>query len=148
MPDAARPLYETESNSEAEVKLGQLFARYIRARFVPIQGDQPHIDSAYLRDGFLVAFSENKQRTNDFGNAYPDYQISERKVLEARKVNEILRVPVYLVVGFKCGTVAYLDSRTIYKPVEKFGRRDRGDALDIEKGAAFKWTAFEIMRHP
>jgi|KBSMisStaDraftv2_1062788.scaffolds.fasta_scaffold00048_54 hypothetical protein len=142
-----RPLYETEANTEAEVGLGQIFARYYRAKYVPIQGDNPHIDGAYLRDGLLVAFSENKRRNFAFGG-YPDYRISKRKVLEARKVDEILRVPVFLVLGFSCGTIAYLDFQTKCEWVERFGRQDRGDILDTEPGAAFEWRSLKIVKSP
>lgn len=144
-----RPLYEKESDQKAEVRLGQTLGSFLKAEFVRIQGrdGKPHLDGAYIRDGAIMAFSENKQRTYVY-RAYPDYCIGERKVLDARTVTEIFRVPVFLVVGFRCGTVASLNFQRPYRQVVSFGRHDRGDPFDTEPGAGFAWKEFRIVKHP
>lgn len=150
---APRPQYETESDYEAGVRLGRIFGKRAKppAEFVPIQGrdeGKSHIDGAYLRDGFMVGFGECKQRTCTYGQ-YPDYRIGERKVLEARTLHEILRVPVFLVVGFSCGTVVALNVQKIpYQKIECFGRYDRGDIYDTEPGAVYAWKDFLMVKLP
>ena len=145
-----RPLYEKESDQKAEVRLGQTLGSFLKAEFVRIQGrdGKPHLDGAYIRDGAIMAFSENKQRTYVY-RAYPDYCIGERKVLDARTVTENLPRSCVSRGGVQMRALWPLStSRDRIRQVVSFGRHDRGDPFDTEPGAGFASKEFRIVKHP
>lgn len=83
----------------------------------------------FNRRGDLKALIEIKTRRNS-SNKYPTYMLSARKWREALKLSEEYAVPFLLIVEFTNGTYA-VKIKNDY-PVNKGGRYDRGDAMDVE----------------
>ena len=85
------------------------------------------IDYAFLRNGEVVGFAELKCRANKM-QAYPSYMISLGKIMSARMLHHVTRVPIVLAVEWQ--------DRTGW---------DRGDAQDIEPVALIPINKFRRL---
>jgi len=99
-----------------------------------------------VRNSHLIGFAEVKGCGYEF--RFPNkagWTTGARKVDEAKDVGRILCVPVWFAVPFACGIVGLIDVRHDYIEIPNFGRLDRGDERDLERGARFQWGRFVVL---
>jgi hypothetical protein len=146
-----RPTYESDKDRENERQIAAAFAMWSKTTAVKMNGDYAPIDHAFIRQitdpllRLVVALAECKDRSHRF-NLHDTWKVSARKIERMRHIKEILKLPVYCVVRFGCGTIAWLDPCRAYTPEENWGRDDRGDPADKETAACFKWDQFGIIK--
>ena len=141
------PTYETPANEKAEAEIADLFAAYFRATHIkfPVLA---RVDRLFSRGAIAFALGECKDRDNPFGSYDGGWNVSRAKVERLRYLRETLHVPTLFIVRFSCGTVAYIDASKQYKPIERWGRYDRGDDGDQEPGAQFDWKLLNKILGP
>lgn len=141
-----RPLYESDSDRQAEDEVADFLARSWRCRVLKLS-------MAYGLDRALisgkrgvVAFVEVKCRDLPYG--YGDgYYISGLKAMMARLITAALGKPCYLVTRFRDGTVwwTHFNHRRDHEVIEA-GRYDRGDPFDVEPHVIIPWQHWRRLR--
>lgn len=143
------PAYESAKDRENERQIAEAFAMWSKTTAVKMGGDYAPLDHAFIRQlsdiRLVVALGECKERSHRF-NVFDTWKVSAKKIEILRHIKEVLKLPVYCVVRFGCGTIAWLDPCRAYVPDENWGRDDRGDANDKERAACFKWNQFKVIK--
>lgn len=139
----ARPIYENENDVANEMKIATAFANgKVKVVKLPKLREQ---DIIFVNDEeTVVGLAEIKCRNYNWGD-FPTYKISMDKFMALRMCQTWTTIPVYLLVGWKCGTIAYLNGEVPGRAVI-WGRTDRGDDQDIEIAMEIKNEHFKI--HP
>lgn len=146
-----RPTFKTDADAVAEREIAAAAEGWSKARYLKIgedhpQRQKPRIDGLFFRERVVVAFAELKDiAAVSFGETR-FYIVAEKKVRCGRGLADIVRVPVFLIARFACGTIGCLNLSEAYVSIPKWGRRDRNSPGDIEAGAGFDWSRFKIVR--
>jgi hypothetical protein len=146
-----RPVYVGAKDLQNEQEVADTVAAKLDLRHYKIGfGKLGCLDRAFCDDWRIVFLAEIKVRSVVFGHLFQGsggegLSISEQKIIDARTIGSKMAVPVKLIYRFGCGTIAMLDVMTWYDLHLWFGRRDRFDARDIEVGAQFAWSDFEVL---
>jgi hypothetical protein len=128
----ARPLYETEDDQLNEAAALYLFCRRFDLTYKKIRVLSDYTpDATFWRDGRRVGVGEVKVRTNARGE-YPTYLISKAKLDSIW--GRWHPTPFVLIVAWTDGTGWVTVDRNALDSweVQRGGRTDRGDDLDIE----------------
>lgn len=146
-----RRTLRTKEDGEREDAIAKRFACAFGVTQVKIGADdpdkqKPRIDRAFVRDNTLVGLAEIKAHLRYGFRECAKFVVSKAKIEHGRSINLLLRVPVLLVIEFRCGTLAWINVAQPYEIWENWGRRDRGDPADLEAGACFSWSQFTIVK--
>ena len=121
------------------------------ARTFKIGRDDPdrqksRIDRVMVRGGAVTSFFEIKRCNYSFRDERlpRGWGVGEKKIIAARALFEVVRVPVLLIVQF-ADELAALNTNESYAIENRFGRIDRDDRADIERGAIFQWEQFRLV---
>lgn len=127
-----RPMYETTEDLKREERALQLFSNRFGLEWKKIRRlDSYTPDATFWRDDERVGVGEVKCRTFEIGR-YPTYLISKAKIDSI--VERWHPVPMVLIVSWVNETAWTLAT---FEQIEKWevqrgGRTDRGDDMDIE----------------
>lgn len=135
-----RPTYESPTDLSNEQAVADLMAHRWRAEPVklPIQF---RVDYALFRNGWIAAWAEVKCRSNA-SDRYDTYMLSLAKVQAGNRLAAAHGVPFLLVVRW---TDAIGWVQPTAGDVRIGGRRDRGDAQDIEQVVHIPITDFRAL---
>lgn len=129
-----RPRYETPAHRAAEKAACEAFLATQKPGLTAVKtADADHADYALYRDGRLVGHIEIKTRTNRH-DQYPTYMLSLAKLDHLHRRAILTGVPSAVVVQWT-DRLAMIDAGTFRDKavIRRGGRRDRGDALDMEQ---------------
>jgi hypothetical protein len=145
-----RQTYKTHEHARIEQEIAELWARAWQLEQIRIGVDdpdkqKPRVDRVVIKDEHVVAFAENKSSSVPFGKG-DGWITGIRKITNLRKLYDVVRVPVLMVVRFGCGTIAHIDIMKPFQLVRGWGRHDRGDPGDVEDGCRFAWDDFKVAR--
>jgi len=103
-------------------------------------------DFLFSRGGMAIFIAEVKCRSKDM-NTYPDYMISEHKILDGIMLSKMLHIPFLIIVSWK-DKLAYFEMTESWygnADVVKGGRTDRGDKKDIEPVVLIPIEEFKVI---
>ena len=147
-----RQTYKTENHDRIEEEVADRFALWTNSVHLKIGTDPAErmksaIDRLFYRNTTVLAFAEIKSSSYEFeSERLPrGWSVGADKIEAGRRLGEIVRVPVYMIVRFAGDEIVFFDMREAFERHPNFGRDDRGDAADRELGARFKWTQFRRM---
>ena len=123
-----RKIYETDADRARQQRVSAHLENAWSCKFRKSKS-LSCIDGGLFNDDKLKAIVEVKTRRNT-SDKYPTYMLSARKWREALELSKRYDVPFLLVVEFTNGVYA-TKVKENYQ-IDKGGRVDRGDALDIE----------------
>lgn len=136
-----RQVHETYQDMQRERKVQERLCKYVARK---TKGDGGNVkvipmprmagfDCIVTRRGLVVCISEIKIRTSGAGK-YSKYLISVRKILELKNNAQAMNTTAILLVEFSDCTM-YVDITKLNLAsieIKSGGRKDRGDAEDIE----------------
>ena len=144
-----RPIYETESNRQAQARTAKEIEEHFKCTMISTPR-MYSLDYMALRDGHPVAWVEIKERkyTLDAIKKLGGYLLSLHKLTSARALHQITMLPFILVVKLQDGT--YYKSFTsdldfIKNKISVGGRLDRGDLQDIEPCVLIDTDSFVLI---
>jgi hypothetical protein len=152
-----RRTYHNADDAAAEEEIAEQFAAACGGRQIKIGVDnpdklKPSVDRAFIRidrinlEYRVSAFFEVKRCLMWTLAEAPYWVVSARKTGNLCELNRIVRVPCLFVVRFACGTIVWLDPmQEPHSTVLNWGRRDRGDPLDLETGARFETRQLKTL---
>lgn len=143
----SRDLYETGADRAREIATARRFSAAMFPHATPAQTNKLNgLDVAIKHGRRIVALAEIKNRFNSI-DAYPTLMLSFEKVAGIEKTAALLEprgVPVFLVVAFNCGTLAWQRAPFTRYHLEDKGRTvDTRDALDLEAVAMIPIADFD-----
>lgn len=137
-----RPFYETQQDRNLEQIVMDRFCKYKGYTSFKKLSLEERLDFSFFVEDKLYGFAEVKVRNNLF-NKYPTYMISLTKLQAAWNLSKKHQKPCYLVVGWSdCIGVVDMFSRPY---VDVGGRKDRGDAEDIELVCHYDLKQFDVF---
>jgi hypothetical protein len=124
-----RKIYETETDRQNESKVAKYLETAWNCTFKK-SVELSSIDGAVFGpDDKLAALIEIKKRFNS-STRYPTLLLSANKWRSALRLSEESGVPFMLVVEFTDGVFVTKIKKEY--PIQKGGRYDRGDSMDLE----------------
>jgi hypothetical protein len=136
-----RPVYETDEQIAGEEGFARQLSKLYGAEVMRTPKFYP-FDFTFVRDKKVAALVELKTRTNSM-DAYPTYMLSAHKFVSARSYSHYLDLPALLYVRWSCGAIGWLNmGKSDPCKIAPGGRRDRGDAQDIEPVVHWPISAF------
>jgi hypothetical protein len=124
-----RPLYESAENRAAQEALVTVLCDRWKCGHITM----PQLSVADFllhRDPYPKAWVEVKQRSNAM-NAYVSYMLSFAKWKALRALSSATKLPAFLLIGFTNGA-AFIEVDDSNHTIDRGGRVDRGDPLDLE----------------
>jgi hypothetical protein len=145
-----RQTFKSAADLEIEQCVGNALSDWARANYLHIGHDdaarqKSRIDGLLFRHRHVVAFAEIKSSSYPFRQQFTGWITALKKVMAARELHSVVRVPVIIVVRFGCGTIAYVNHDDPFERVESWGRHDRNCPGDIETGARFLWSTMKLI---
>ncbi len=139
-----RPIYETEDDRAAQRRVVEVLQICWRCR---VEETPPLYCVDYrAKRGEGTALIEIKVRDNEM-RRYATYMISLRKIETAIDLATELRHTFLLVVKWT-DAIGWVIPRRGEFEIDVGGRRDRGDALDIERVALIPIDYFKVLDAP
>lgn len=139
-----RPLYERGKDRENERAVAEWLARRRSDQLSAVQMPKRYPVDYALIDGYgtFHEWLEIKCRTNAMG-AYPDYMVSLEKVRGMFDLARFTALPARLIVRWEdcLGSLTF----PVTYDIRMGGRKDRGDAQDMEPMAHFAVADFDIL---
>lgn len=143
-----RPLYESAVTRAAEEALARAVADAWRAQAVKIGATVYPVDYALVRDGRVAALAEFKCRRYPLAklDRMGGFMLSLHKWIAIVQHAEAGGVPVFLVIEDGDGAVWWHRPRGAeHDGVVMGGRKDRGDAQDIEPVILLRASRFTSL---
>lgn len=139
-----RPIYETETDRTKEWQTAQQIACIWKAKAQQMPRLYP-CDVALLRGNTIAAWAEIKHRKNKAAD-FDTYLLDLQKYRELSALEADTALPVFLIVRWACGTLAFhkITQARNYR-VWFGGRTDRGDTQDQQPLLEIPMTEFETI---
>lgn len=138
----SRPYYETKETIAAEDEIAKMVSDH--TGFEWHRNKQAfRIDYTFTSGDHIRLLAEVKVRTHPY-DQFETLKLSASKPVTAKVYEQVLNVPVILVVSF-ADCVRWIDLTARPDEVVNWGRKDRDDADDIEPSVAWRVSRFHTL---